>query len=61
MAMKNRKNYIPTAIKLRADIAERLDAYKARTGVNKTFVIEKAVEEYLDRAEKEARDEQEDL
>ena len=47
-----KKEYVPTAIKLRADISERLDRYKERTGVNKTFVIEKAVEEYLDRAEK---------
>lgn len=47
-----KKEYVPTAIKLRADISERLDKYKERTGVNKTFVIEKAVEEYLDRVEK---------
>lgn len=48
MAGKN-KDYVPTAIKLRADIAARLAAYKAETGAPKTFVIEKAVEEYLDR------------
>lgn len=52
MAERVRKDYVPTAIKLRADIAKRLDEYKDRTGVNKTFVIERAVEAYLDRAEK---------
>lgn len=48
MAGKN-KDYVPTAIKLRADIAVRLAAYKAETGAPKTFIIEKAVEEYLDK------------
>ena len=48
MAGKN-KDYVPTAIKLRADLSARLDAYRAKTGAPKTFVIEKAVEEYLDK------------
>lgn len=48
MAGKN-KDYVPTAIKLRADLSARLNAYKAKTGAPKTFVIEKAVEEYLDK------------
>lgn len=41
MAGKN-KDYVPTAIKLRADIAARLAAYKAETSALKTFVIEKS-------------------
>ena len=45
----NKKEYVSTVIKLRADLAARLDAYKAETGVPKTFVIEKAVKEYLDK------------
>ena len=48
MTGKN-KDYVPTAIKLRADLSTRLEAYKAETGAPKTFVIEKAVEEYLDK------------
>lgn len=43
------KDYVPTGLKLRADLAARLDAYKDKTGVPKTFVIEKALEEYLDK------------
>ena len=56
MPERAKKDYVPTAIKLRADIAERLDQYKERTGVNKTFVIEKAVEQYLDRVEQKEGD-----
>lgn len=56
MPERAKKEYVPTAIKLRADIAERLDQYKERTGVNKTFVIEKAVEQYLDRMEQKEGD-----
>lgn len=48
MAGKN-KDFVSTALKLRADLAARLDAYKSQTGVPKTFVIEKALEEYLDK------------
>lgn len=46
--MAEKKEYISTVVKLRADIAARLDEYKSETGVPKTFVIEKAVEKYLD-------------
>lgn len=55
MVERSKKDYVPTAIKLRSDIAKRLDEYKGQTGVNKTFVIEKAVEEYLDRMEGKER------
>ena len=43
------KEYTMTAIKLRADLAKRLEEYKAQTGVPKTFAIEKALEEYLNK------------
>lgn len=46
--MAEKKEYVSTVVKLRADIAARLDEYKSETGVPKTFVIEKAVEKYLD-------------
>lgn len=48
MADKKNKEFVPVGIKLRADLAERLEQYKAETGANKTFVIEKALEKYLD-------------
>lgn len=48
MAEKKNKDFVPVGIKLRADLAERLEQYKAETGANKTFVIEKALERYLD-------------
>lgn len=47
-AEKKNKEFVPVGIKLRADLAERLENYKAETGANKTFVIEKALEKYLD-------------
>ena len=50
MAEKKNKEFAPVGIKLRADLAERLERYKAETGANKTFVIEKALERYLDEA-----------
>lgn len=33
-------------------LLERFDSYVKRTGVSKTFVVEKALEQYLDEAEK---------
>ena len=48
MTEKKNKEFVATGIKLRADLAERQEAYKTETGVNKTFVIEKALEKYLD-------------
>lgn len=43
-----KKEYVSAVVKLRADIAARLEEYKFETGVLKIFVIEKAVEKYLD-------------
>ena len=48
MAEKKNKKFVPIGIKLRADLAERLENYKTETGANKTFVIERALERYLD-------------
>lgn len=47
-AEKKNKEFVPVGIKPRADLAERLENYKAETGANKTFVIEKELEKYLD-------------
>lgn len=44
MAEKKNREFVATGIKLCADLAERLERYKAETGTNKTFVIEKALE-----------------
>lgn len=54
MVGKN-KDFVPTALKLRADLAARLEAYKDRTGVPKTFTIEKALEQYLDKVAPETK------
>lgn len=51
MVGKN-KDYISQTFKLRTDIAVRLESYKNKTGVPKTFTVEKALEEYLDKMEK---------
>lgn len=34
------------------ELLARFDSYVRRTGVSKTFVVEKALEQYLDEAEK---------
>ena len=36
------------------ELAERLEAYSAETGIPKTFLIEKAVKAYLDEKENSA-------
>lgn len=43
------------SIILREDLIERLNAYKTKTGVTKTFVIEKAIERYLNEEERKLR------
>lgn len=43
-----KKNYISQTFKIRADLVERLDAYRAENGVSKTFAVEKALLKYLD-------------
>lgn len=43
------KDYVPISIRLRADLAERLERHRTETGVPKTFTIEKALEEYFSR------------
>lgn len=48
MAKGDKKDFISQTFKLRADLVERLDAYRKQTGVSKTFAIEKAIEKYLD-------------
>lgn len=48
MAKTCKKEFISQTFKMRADLVERLDMYRAQTGVSKTFAIEKALEKYLD-------------
>lgn len=43
---------------LRKDILERLTAYSDETGIPKTFVVEKALQEYLDKVIKIEMDSQ---
>lgn len=44
---------------LRKDILERLTAYSDETGIPKTFVVEKALQKYLDTVMKSETDSQE--
>lgn len=46
--------------KLDADIVSRLDRYSAETGVSKTFVVEKALEGYLDLKEGRVAEEEDE-
>lgn len=43
------KDYVPMSVRLRSDLAERLERHRTETGVPKTFTIEKALEEYFSR------------
>lgn len=43
------KDYVPMSVRLRSDLAERLERHRAETGAPKTFTIEKALEEYFSR------------
>lgn len=47
MGKNDKKEARPQTFKLRIDLVERLDAYRAETGVSKTFAVEKALERYL--------------
>ncbi|MCM1296357.1 MAG: type II toxin-antitoxin system VapB family antitoxin [Muribaculaceae bacterium] len=48
MAAKT-KDYVPMSFKIRSDIAAQLGEHNSRTGVPKTFTVERALEEYLER------------
>jgi len=54
MAKTGKKESISQTFKMRADLVERLDAYRKETGVSKTFAVEKALEKYLDEMQEKA-------
>lgn len=49
-----KKDYPSRTFRIPPELLERFDAYVKKTGISKTFVIEKALEKYLD--ENEAQD-----
>lgn len=48
MKRGEKKDYRQATFRLPPDLLERLDSYSDRTGVVKTFVVEKSLREYLD-------------
>ena len=60
-AMAAVKNYVTKTFKLDRRVAKRLEEYADRTGRTMTWVIEKAVPEWLDRMEKLEEEIGEDL
>lgn len=48
---RKQKAYVNTTIRLRADLASKLEEHHKETGVPKTFTIEKALSEYFSRKE----------
>lgn len=48
MPAVKKKEAIARTYNIRADLVRRLDAYKAASGVPNTFVLERALERYLD-------------
>lgn len=47
-----KKDYPSRTFRIPPELLARFDAYVRRTGISKTFVIEKALEAYLDENEK---------
>ena len=41
-------NSKPRTYRLSPELCEKLDAYSEKTGIKKTFIVEQAVEQYLD-------------
>ena len=53
--MENKtKQTVPVNVRLDKTVKERLDGYCDENGIRKTFVIEKALTEYLDKQGKES-------
>lgn len=49
-----KKDYPSRTFRIPPELLARLDAYVKRTGISKTFIVEKALEKYLN--ENESRD-----
>lgn len=47
MADANGHEYVQRTFRLQADTVRKLDEYSKRTGVTRTFAVEKAILEYL--------------
>lgn len=43
-----KKDYPSRTFRIPPELLERFDTYVKKTGISKTFVIEKALEKYLD-------------
>lgn len=46
-----KKDYPSRTFRIPPELLERFDAYVKKTGISKTFVVEKALEKYLDENE----------
>lgn len=46
-----KKDYPSRTFRIPPELLERFDAYVKKTGISKTFIIEKALEQYLDENE----------
>lgn len=46
-----KKDYPSRTFRIPPELLERFDTYVKKTGISKTFVIEKALEKYLDENE----------
>lgn len=46
-----KKDYPSRTFRIPPELLERFDAYVKKTGISKTFIIEKALEKYLDENE----------
>lgn len=53
MGDENKKDWPVRTFRIPPALLERFDAYVKKTGISKTFVIEKALEKYLDENEKQ--------
>lgn len=51
MSRGDKKDYKAATFRLPPDLLKRLDAYSAKNGVVKSFIIEQALREYLDKKE----------
>lgn len=56
MARKKKEHRVLNC-KIRRDVWEMLDVYCSETGINKTFVTEKALEQYLKKQKKAVENE----
>lgn len=51
-----KKDYTSRTFRIPPELLERFDAYVEETGISKTFIIEQALEKYLDENEPQGGD-----